>query len=339
MIAKEIFLSIVIPFYNTASNELKNCIDSLQAIRVPTEILIIDDGSDESYRISGQEYTLSDKRIRWVEKENGGVSSARNIGIQHARGKYLCFVDSDDQIGIEFINYVNEHYEQLSDDWILFDIYVNDIKKQKQYKRKLFPRYMERADISLEEVLSLRVKGKELSECWGKLILRELVVNHQIQFPIGVLTGEDRIFNTRLLYVTKKISYVPCVAYCYNYIPRIGTRILQNPKKRYEFLSLEKKELKELLEKRMDSSTKDKLLSIANRTWIISIVQDSFIFAKSGSLDKKMRKLLAQWVKEERILDNSNIADFDGVKKKIYYLLLKYRMWPVMNLIGRCKKG
>lgn len=94
-------LSIIVPVYNVAPY-LRKCVDSLLAQDYDNyEIILVDDGStDDSWQII-QEYVsrfrgLEDERIRGIHHENGGLSAARNTGIEAARGTYICFVDSDD---------------------------------------------------------------------------------------------------------------------------------------------------------------------------------------------------------------------------------------------------
>lgn len=95
---KEVLISIIIPVYNV-EQYLKRCIESvLHQTYKNIEILLIDDGAKDSCPAICDEYASKDKRIQVVHKENGGLSSARNTGIEIARGDFLMFVDSDDYI-------------------------------------------------------------------------------------------------------------------------------------------------------------------------------------------------------------------------------------------------
>jgi len=93
-----VLLSVIVPAYN-AMDCLEKCIDSIRRQTNPNmEIIIVDDGSSDNTGALAEKMALIDKRIRVFHKENGGSSSARNMGIDNARGEYLGFVDSDDYI-------------------------------------------------------------------------------------------------------------------------------------------------------------------------------------------------------------------------------------------------
>lgn len=101
-------ISIIIPIYN-AEKTLNRCLDSIkQQIFNDFEVLLIDDGSKDSSLTICKSYASKDSRFRVFEKENGGASSARNIGLNNAKGEYIAFCDSDDYVEpdwlIQFIN-------------------------------------------------------------------------------------------------------------------------------------------------------------------------------------------------------------------------------------------
>ena len=92
------FLSIIIPLYNPVFCEFKRCIDSMTGITIPHEIVVVDDGSDDDISYECENYIKDSAVIKFVKKENGGVSSARNFGIEKSCGKYILFLDADDEI-------------------------------------------------------------------------------------------------------------------------------------------------------------------------------------------------------------------------------------------------
>lgn len=96
-------ISIIVPVYNT-EKYISNCIESiLKQKEKDFELLLIDDGSkDQSGRICDT-YATKDDRIKVIHKKNGGVSSARNLGIDHAKGEMIFFIDSDDTVGPDYL--------------------------------------------------------------------------------------------------------------------------------------------------------------------------------------------------------------------------------------------
>ena len=94
----EVFLSVIVPIYRV-EKYLRKCIDSiLEQSYKDIELILVDDGSDDSCPQICDDYAGTDSRIKVIHKENGGLSSARNAGMQIARGKYIWFVDADDLI-------------------------------------------------------------------------------------------------------------------------------------------------------------------------------------------------------------------------------------------------
>ena len=91
------FLSVIVPCYNVEKEILQRCILSvLNQEYMNYEILLIDDGSEESFRSEIRDIARLDERIKVITQSNLGVSAARNEGIKHSKGKYLTFVDADD---------------------------------------------------------------------------------------------------------------------------------------------------------------------------------------------------------------------------------------------------
>ena len=95
---KDIAISIIVPVYKV-EKYLSKCVESiLSQTFVDFELILVDDGSPDRCGEICDKYALKDKRIKVIHKENGGLSDARNAGIQVAQGEYLAFVDSDDYI-------------------------------------------------------------------------------------------------------------------------------------------------------------------------------------------------------------------------------------------------
>ena len=112
-------ISVIVPVYNVISC-ISRCIDSLlEQTLTDWELLLIDDGSSDGSALICDDYSSKDKRIKVFHKENGGVSSARNLGIEQASGDWIVFVDSDDWCEP---NYLSDFFVENQ---IVIDYYQN----------------------------------------------------------------------------------------------------------------------------------------------------------------------------------------------------------------------
>lgn len=205
-------ISVIVPVYNTESF-LPACIESiLSQTYQDIELLLIDDGSTDRSGAICDEYAAKDSRVRVFHKENGGVSSARNLGLDQARGEYIHFVDSDDLVLQGSYQYISEVIFECSPDVICFN-YVRDacnnnaliISDGKYYD----------SIIDFAKQCYIRV-----SMCF-KIVKRQFIEAHKTRFePIpysedtvfiwNLLRFEGSIFNTS----SKLYSYTtnPCSA-------------------------------------------------------------------------------------------------------------------------------
>lgn len=191
-------ISIVVPVYN-AEKYLHRCVDSVLAQENPNwELLLVDDGSSDSSAKICEDYSKKDKRIRSFRQSNGGVSTARNLGIDNARGQWITFVDSDDYINSSFCS-INENEE--NDIIIKSHLIVrNDYTTEKP---KDFNFEINKDDI--EQFLSENLNAQEFRVPWGKFFRTEII--KCVRFPIGQKIGEDTVFMLTVLTQTKKIVF------------------------------------------------------------------------------------------------------------------------------------
>lgn len=203
-------ISVIVPIYNT-EQYLPRCIDSiLSQTFTDFELLLIDDGSkDDSGKIC-DEYAAKDARVRVFHKENGGVSSARNLGLDCAIGEWVTFVDSDDWIG-------NTMYQEMYEDVIheKADIAYCDINMVFSNLERCWK--AAKYDSSKVQFLNNFIASEWTSLC-NILVKRRLFTENQIRNPEDFRFAEDYHVATRLMYFAKKVCYVPKPLYCYNRI-------------------------------------------------------------------------------------------------------------------------
>ena len=188
-------VSVIVPIYNV-EKYLSKCLNSLVNQTLDDiEIILVNDGSTDNSGIIAKEY--KDKyteKIIYLEKENGGLSDARNFGIPYAKGEYIAFLDSDDYIEEEAYEKMYEKAKKEDADYIECDFIWEYPNKQIIDKRI---EYTDKKDM----LTKVRVVA------WNKLIKRELIINNNIRFPKG-LRYEDIEFTYKLIPLLKKVLYI-----------------------------------------------------------------------------------------------------------------------------------
>ena len=112
-------ISIIVPIYNV-EKYLRQCLDSIQDQSYQNfECLLINDGSPDNSADICKEYVSKDPRFRYIEKENGGVSSARNLGLEHSKGEYITFIDSDDWVDLDYLEVLHSKIKEYNTDFVI----------------------------------------------------------------------------------------------------------------------------------------------------------------------------------------------------------------------------
>ncbi len=205
--------SIIIPIYN-ASEFLKECLDSIVNQSFENyEVLMIDDGStDESVKIC-EEY-LCDKRFLLLQKQNGGVSSARNMGIDHATGEYLLFVDADDLLVTESLRLFAAALAGNRKD-VVFGRTATFTKDCADYDMNNGP-FQETASHQENENLMYLWTNKYITNCvWGNVYDTGLVKKYALQFDETLSMGEDGDWLYQFLLHARSYAYLNDCIYLY----------------------------------------------------------------------------------------------------------------------------
>ena len=200
-------ISIVVPIYNV-EKYLRMCLDSIeQQTYSNIEVLLINDGSPDSSGEICQEYVARDSRFHYFEKENGGLSDARNYGIERSNGMYLTFVDSDDWLSL---TYVEDLYQAAirNDADTVVSHYTIYNESDRNYYVHIWDDYYEKTCTGEELVLelpSLELNGYIYITSWGILFKKELFNN--IRFPKGKVIEDSRT-NYKLFFRSNKVAYL-----------------------------------------------------------------------------------------------------------------------------------
>lgn len=209
------FFSIIVPVYNVEAY-LKKCVDSLieqENFSETMEILLVDDGSTDKSGELCEELAKKDERIRVFHKSNGGLSSARNFGLEQAVGTYVLFVDSDDYIERNTCKILAEAIERNNSPDIFVFGGVEDYGEKKVSIRRISAKAEKRQsgkDYLLESYQSHNLNVEACIHAYRRLFLEE----HRLCFREGIL-HEDVEFTPRTLLLAESVVTLPDELYHY----------------------------------------------------------------------------------------------------------------------------
>lgn len=192
-------VSIIVPVYNL-EGYVENCIRSLMKQTYENiEILCIDDGSTDNSATVIKKLAEGDQRVKYIYKENGGVSSARNKGLEVANGEYIMFVDGDDYMHFQAVEIFVEGILKTD-----CDIFCSKMLKTDTY----FLEFSEivnvkNTPVNIEDMYS-DSQNRSFATVTAKLFKREVL--ESVRFPLGIKYGEDTNFSFKVLSNKPKIA-------------------------------------------------------------------------------------------------------------------------------------
>lgn len=211
---KQDLVTVIIPVYNV-EKYLDECIISIiNQTYSNLEILLIDDGSTDNSKIMCDNYQRQDKRIEVIHKNNGGVSSARNIGLNNAKGKWITFIDPDDWAEKNMIERAVNVALEHEADIVQWNSYYNKENGEQSKRKDIFPNFIKRKGKEIElfelDVISRiyeektnKVSVGPIGGVWGKLFKKSIL--DDIRFNESLYAFEDGIFD---LYAFEKSNVV-----------------------------------------------------------------------------------------------------------------------------------
>lgn len=204
-------ISIIIPIYKV-EEYLNQCIESVvNQTYKNLEIILVDDGSPDNCPKMCDDWAKKDKRIKFIHKENGGVSSARNMALEVFKGEYLCFIDADDTIHPRYVELLHNAAKKNKADvaacnWKkVYDI--NNPQNKEIDIEKLTYKLFESSDI-FNLLYSKQIPL--IMALWTKIYSRKIF--EDIRFPDVVVAEDDAIIH-KVLFNCEKFVYADCVLY------------------------------------------------------------------------------------------------------------------------------
>ena len=203
-------VSIIVPVYNV-EKYIHRCVDSiLSQTFTDWECILVDDGSPDGSGVICDEYAAKDARILVIHKDNGGVSSARNVGIKRATGEWITFVDSDDYLDEDSLCSMVELTKHYDSDLFCFGIRITTTDKPMQREQQYETSYTIDSSSLIEKILLYNTNCGPCSKLFKNKRLQNFC------FDESVKIGEDLLFN--LQYLSDLHRPIVCSDLCvYNY--------------------------------------------------------------------------------------------------------------------------
>lgn len=205
-------ISIIIPVYNV-EKYLENCLEKvLNQTYKNLEIILVDDGSKDNSGKLCDEYAKMDSRIKVIHQKNGGLSMARNSGLDIATGKYIMFVDSDDYYELNSCELLYNEIKEKDADLVIGN-YIHTKSNGEKWEKPLF-------DKELYKNFKLSIKDYKKSffvmnsVVWNKIFKREFIEKYHLRFVSGAV-AEDAIFSTFCYVHTDKAYFINDIVYNY----------------------------------------------------------------------------------------------------------------------------
>lgn len=301
-------ISVIIPVYNT-EKYIRRCLDSLLSQNQKDfELILVDDGSTDQSGTICDEYASRDSRIKVFHKKNGGVSSARNIGLEKARGEWIAFVDADD--------YVDEDYLTIP------ELYESCDVVQKGYRRiyeieKIITPITSRKEGIISKGLELKrfFVNHHTYALWNKLFKSSVIKGCEFNTDISV--GEDFDYFLHFFHKIERYAFVNIG--CYYYLDREGTSMELFRKNNNYRMKIEYDNLCHIKSLLTDDSDKDVLNGFVYGTYVPLFIK-YYTF-----LDTLSKDLLDYYVRHLEL----KCMRLLNLKKKILLIIfiLRYKFW------------
>lgn len=335
-------VSIVVPIYN-AENYLERSLKSLlkQTLK-DIEIILVNDGSTDASLSICEDYKRRDSRIVLINQENQGVSRARNVGIEHAKAKYIAFMDPDDDIDPRIYEILYSNIIDYKVDLVLCNYVV--VKGEEQFKIMLpYNTGLHKRDNIVD--IMLEMIGPEffgrptvMASSWRGLYKMSLIRKNNIIFPIDVHFMEDLMFNVNYLLDTSSLYINNLCLYHYHENPNSAVTKYKN----YQWDN-EQKIFSSILDRLQHNNLYEMAISrLANR-WgrgVLSCIVNE-VNPQNGISNRNKLKNIKKFLTDSRTLEYIPCINTDksSMKDKFIAYLLRKRMTILLYLLKSSQIG
>lgn len=298
-------ITVIVPVYNV-EKYLKKCLDTLvNQTYKDLEIIIVNDGSTDNSKKIILDFLESHENIIYLEKENGGLSDARNYGLRRATGDYICFVDADDYLSTNLFSSL-ERYMHLDYDLIKYKMIKVD-ENYKETEKIEGPTFEEKN--GEDAFNTLYVKDTMIQPAWLYLYKRKFLEENNFSYPVGKY-HEDFARTILIMLKAKKVASSNVYGYYYYQSESSITRGNSEEKKLERIRDLI--EHYDYMEKNIDSYNLSKT-TIEN----VKIYYTNNILIKLEELNKKSKREIIKEIKKRKMQNNIKARNLKQLIKKI----------------------
>lgn len=325
-------ISVIVPVYK-AEKYLHRCVDSILAQTFTDfELILVNDGSPDNSGAICDEYAQKDCRVRVFHKENGGVSSARNLGLDNVRGEWVTFIDSDDYIHKDYLFSFNKNIDA---DLIVGSFQVigsdenwNGILQCEKYGRNI-----------LKQKLQDGAFPPNYHGSWGKLFQTKIINDNNIRFDNKVFLSEDWLFTLNYFIY---INSVQTIDKPYYYYERDVEESLSQNYRYFEeyFYAMQRfSQIAVTLEDSFEIPSLCHIYIEAVRVFMNRQVNYLYYNTKLTYSNKlnKLRTMLAN-IHVQTIINDKYILS-KGPRRQIFDILAKWYPTPLLLLYIKCLRG
>ena len=210
-------ISIIVPIFNV-EKYIEQCLESIiKQTYDNMEIILVDDGSTDSSGYIADRWANADSRVMVIHKKNGGRSSARNAGLEAATSPWIFFLDSDDWLDLDAVEYILNKLSEKDIDIVLFDFYFEypEFKKQQILELPIMENKIFKLNDIRKNVLPYYVEGNNLNSTCNRIYRRSFLLCKHLKFDETVKRGEDEVFNLYAFKNAEKMLYIKRAIYHY----------------------------------------------------------------------------------------------------------------------------
>ncbi len=329
-------VSIIIPVYN-AEQYLSFSIESiLNQTFTNFEILLIDDGSTDSSGKICDEYCKKDNRVKVIHKENGGVSSAKNIALENIQGEYFCVLDSDDYYEKDFLmdglDFLKRYQADVFVGGIVEEIWQENTLSTKNY-------YSVKKDFIATPKDVVEKIGVDFPPCifvgsWVKIYKSDIIKKHNLKH-LDLTLGEDFCFNYDILKYTNKIFFSSKIYYHYKRI-NLNSLYTKVNKEIYKIVSTTFNKRKEVTLLYTNDNSTLKRITLERVINLISCLHK--YYDKPSQTTKKEKKLLIKNIAHDPSIKEIKLKQLKNKSHGLLTFLLKLKLYFLVHLMFKIYK-